>query len=268
MTTLTIEDLSLHYGRHQVLRNVMLPEIPAGSIVGVLGPNGAGKTTLLRALAGLCSFDGRVLLKGESLTAMPQAQRARLIAYLPQALPQATTLIGYEAVVSAHRAVRSDLPKAEIEAAAERVFDTLAISDLAFRPLSRMSGGQRQMIGLAQVIVREPQVLLLDEPTSALDLRRQIEVLSAAKGIVKQRRGICFLALHDINLALRHCDSIALLAEQRLRAFGPPDRIMTREILRDLYRVEGRVERCSMGLPFVITDGAPPGDESIRRLGQ
>ncbi len=258
MTTLTLENLSVGYGAAPVLDGVDLPALAPGSLVGVLGPNGVGKSTLLRALAGIGAYSGAAILNGEELSSMTQFRRAARVGYLPQALPQETTLVAYEAVVSALRAVRPDLGNDAVDASVERVFDMLDIRALAFQALNKMSGGQRQMVGLAQVMVRRPSVMLLDEPTSALDLRWQLTVLGCLKEILAAHGGLCLMALHDINLAMRHCDAIALFGGGRLLAFGPPAQAMTAETLARAYGVAGRIETCSQGTPFVVTEGALP----------
>lgn len=248
MTGLRIEGLSLHYGKQRVLSDITMPELPMGSVIGVLGPNGVGKSTFLKAIAGQGSVSGRITLDGRAL------DHPGLIGYLPQTLPQPTTLIAYEAVVSACRAVRPEFSKAQVEEATEEIFTLLDIRHLAFKGMNKLSGGQRQMVGLAQVLVSQPKVLLLDEPTSALDLRWQLGVFGVVRSILDRRGGLCLIAIHDINLAMRHCDHIALFADRRLLAFGPPATAMTPDNLRRAYGVEGRVETCSSGYPYVMTD--------------
>ena len=265
MTTLRVDDLGLSYGSRAVLEAISLPALDGPALIGILGPNGVGKSTFLRALAGINGFSGHVALDAESVSGMPFSRRVGLIGYLPQELPQATTLVAYEAVISACRAVRPDLSTAAVEQAAEEVFDRLGIRHLAFERLNQLSGGQRQMIGLAQVVVRKPAVMLLDEPTSSLDLRWQIAVFDVVRAIIAERAGLCLMALHDINLALRHCDYIALFSGGRLLSFGLPAHAMTRERLRRTYGIDGRIELSSDGRPFAIADGiaASIDDESI-----
>ncbi len=120
MTSLSIDTVSIGYGARDVLRDITLPLLEDGTIVGVLGSNGAGKSTLLRALAGLQGYKGRVHLNGEHIDEMAHLKRASIIGYLPQTLPQATTLIAYEAVISALRAVRPDMQRQDVEAAVEK----------------------------------------------------------------------------------------------------------------------------------------------------
>lgn len=268
MTSLLIENVGVGYPGKPVLAGITLPEIAPGSLVGVLGPNGVGKSTLLRALAGLVPYSGRAAVNGEPLDRMTHFRRAQRVGYLPQALPQETSLVAYEAVLSACRAVRPDLAAARVDVAVERVFDLLDIRGIAFQALNKMSGGQRQMVGLAQVIVRRPSVMLLDEPTSALDLRWQFTVLETVRMILARHEGLCLMALHDINLAIRHCDFIALFGDGRLLAFGPPAQAVTAEALVKAYGVAGRIETCSRGLPFVVTEPVNPALPPNRQLGE
>lgn len=258
MTQLSIQNMSLAYGEKTVLSDLSIDEIPAGSLIGVLGPNGVGKSTFLRALAGVGNYNGNIFLNEENLHEMTFAQRSALIGYLPQNLPQGTTLLAYEAVMSACRAVRPDLNSTVVEGMIEDVFDLLEIRHLAFKPLHSLSGGQRQMVGLAQVIVRKPALLLLDEPTSALDLRWQLRVFDVVKKLLTQRNSICLMPIHDINLALRHCDRILLFAQGGILAFDSPEAAMTQANLETAYRVAGRVETCTNGLPYVIAENALP----------
>lgn len=251
---LNISHLQVSYGAARVIGDLSLPTVMPGSITAVLGPNGAGKSTLLKAIAGLASCRGTVILNDENITAKSQRARSQMIGYLPQTLPLPTTLVAYEAVLSACRSVRSDLSRVEAEKATEDTFDRLGIRHLAMRGLDQLSGGQRQMVGLAQVIVREPPVMLLDEPTSALDLRWQLGLFDVVKSITRGRTACCLVALHDINLAMRHCDQIILLRDGDLVAAGLPAEAMTEQALHSTYAVEGRIETCRLGTPYVIAD--------------
>jgi iron complex transport system ATP-binding protein len=255
MTGLLITDLSAGYKKRKVINGLSLPAIPPGSLLGLLGPNASGKSTLLRAIAGLSASTGRIELNGKDLVQTQLAARAGLIGYLPQALPPSTPLIAYEAVMSACRAVRSDLDKSTVEQALEDAFRNLGIGHLALERMSQLSGGQRQMVGLAQVMVRQPQLLLLDEPTSALDLRWQLSVIGAVRDMLKKTGAIAVMAIHDINLAIRTCDQLAVIADGAVVSSGASDMVITADIVAKAYGVSSRVEACSRGIPVVIVDG-------------
>lgn len=252
--SLKLEQLTAGYRRRPVFRDLTLPAIEPGSLVAVVGPNAVGKSTLLKSLAGLLPVQGRVELDGQDLTALAPAMRVHRIGYLPQPLPQAIPLVAYETVLSAFRSARGGWSREQTEQAIERVFDTLGIRSLALRRLSEMSGGQRQMVGLAQVLVRQPQLMLLDEPTSALDLHWQLNVLNAVKAATSGTGAIAMVASHDLNLALRYCDQVLVLAPGGRAVMGEPEEVLTPELLARTYHIDARIERCSRGHPIVLAD--------------
>lgn len=253
---LRIEAVEVAYGARRVLPPLSLHAVPPGSVVGVLGPNGVGKSTLLRAIARLVPARGEVHLGGIDLLRCRREERLRHVAYLPQTLPQASSLRVLEVIVGALRATCPALPAAEREARVAAVLAELQLLPLALARLDRLSGGQRQMVGLAQVLVRRTPLLLLDEPTSALDLRWQMRTLQALRGVARERGAIVCLAMHDLNLAARHCDRLVLLGPGGLLAEGPPDAVLRATLLREAFAVEARVERDARQVPVVVVERA------------
>lgn len=252
--SLLIENLSLGYGARSVLRDLSLPAMTAGSVVGVLGPNGVGKSSLLRAIAGLQACQGRVQLGQATLSGVPPWRQAAQVAYLPQQLPQAVSLLAYENLLAAARArcpqLASDALRGRVEASLQR----LGIEHLALQRMDRLSGGQRQLFGLAQALIGEPQLLLLDEPTSALDLHWQLRVLDCVAERCRSAASIALVACHDLNLALRFCTHLLLLAPDGGYRFGVPTDVLDAAWLRRAYAIEARIEHCSLGQPLVLAD--------------
>lgn len=256
--SLLLHNLTAGYGRRPVFRELSLTDIPEGSLVAVVGPNAVGKSTLLKSLAGVLPASGLVALGGHDLASLPARERVQRVGYLPQPLPQAIPLVAYETVFSACRAARGDWSRAAIEQAIERVFTELGIRHLALKRLSEMSGGQRQMVGLAQVLVRETPLLLLDEPTSALDLHWQLNVLNAVRSAATGRKAIALVASHDLNLSLRFCDQVLVLGPGGTARLGPPAGVLTPDLLAETYGIDARIEQCSLGYPIVLADSARP----------
>jgi iron complex transport system ATP-binding protein len=256
---LALSDVSIAYGRRTVIDALSLPPLAPGTLTALIGPNAAGKSTLLRGIAGLCPVRGRVLLGAQDLAQLAPAERSRRMTYMPQTLPPAIGLSVVETVISALRA-SSPVASAMADSRAayvDQAFDALerlGIGALAMRSLAELSGGQRQLASLAQAIARRPQVLLLDEPTSALDLRYQVRVLSSVRQLVREHGLVGVVVLHDIGLAARFADSVAVLHDGRVAAFGTPEQAITAGMLARAWQVSARVERCSRGLLQVIVD--------------
>ncbi|PRN05288.1 iron ABC transporter [Pseudomonas sp. LLC-1] len=250
--SLLIEGVSVAYGARQILHGVSLPALPAGSLVALVGPNGAGKSTLLRALAGLERMRGGLSLDGQDVTRLGFAERSRRLAYMPQQLPPGIALGVLESIVAALRVSGSD----DLLGSAYEALRQLGIEGLAERSLDSLSGGQRQLVALAQLMARNPQVLLLDEPTSALDLHYQLRVMGAVRERVQAHRLLAVAVLHDINLAASHADWLVVLREGRVVACGAPGNVLQPGLLAEVYGVEARVECCSQGRLQVLVDRA------------
>ena len=205
--SLLINDLSVAYGARTIIHNVSLPALPAGRLVALVGPNGAGKSTLLRAIAGLERMQGEISLAGEDVSRLGFAERSRRLAYMPQQLPPGLALGVLESIVAALRVSGVDT----LLALAYEALVRLGIEHLAEQPLNSLSGGQRQLVALAQLLARNPQVLLLDEPTSALDLHYQLRVMDTVRERVVAHRLLAVAVLHDINLAASYADWLVVL---------------------------------------------------------
>lgn len=239
-------DVAASYGRRPVLKGVTTPAFFGGAVVALLGPNGSGKSTLLKRMAGVLPGTGRLELKG----AGPED-----IGYLPQDSAAAPALTVYESVVvSARRGALWTVPDT-ILAQVDAVLAQLGLTDLAFRGLDALSGGQRQLASIAQSLVRQPRVLLMDEPTSALDLHRQLEVLDILRTFARRQGALVIISLHDINLALRFTDKALVMAGGRMQACGASADVICTDMLRAVFGVEARVEACSRGQPHVLFDG-------------
>jgi iron complex transport system ATP-binding protein len=251
--SLTLQNISVSYGKKEILSDLNIASIKQGSLVALLGPNGAGKSTLVKGLAGLKEYQGKASLNDIELAKMSQQQRLKNIGYVPQTLPLSSSLLAYEVVKSA---VYSQTKHTDQDQAIEEVFHRLNISHLAFLPMHKLSGGQRQMISLAQAIVRKPKLYLLDEPTSALDLNWQIQVLETIREEVDSQGAIAILVSHDINLALRYCDQVVLLHQGEVLTSGTPKDCLTSENLAQAYKVNARIETCSKGRPIILVDNA------------
>ncbi len=254
--SLELKSLGVAYAGVPVVQGLSLRLPQAGQVVALVGANGAGKSSTLRAIAGLCPMSGQAWLDGEHLGTLRPAQRSQRVAYMPQSLPQASGLTVYEALLGSLHIACPQWSRPQMHQRIATVLADLGLEPLALRALGTLSGGQRQMAGLAQLLARAPRLLLLDEPTSALDLRWQLCLLQALRQHVATHNTLCLMAIHDLNLAARFCDHLLLLADGRLLASGPPGAVLTPALLRTAYGVQARVETCSLGSPVVLAEQA------------
>ncbi|MFO3904190.1 ABC transporter ATP-binding protein [Enterobacter hormaechei] len=254
---LRVCDLHTGYRKKKIISGLSTPLLPRGQITALLGPNGSGKSTLLRALADLNPAQGEMQLNGIDLMTLSPAKRARKVVYLPQSLPQGVHLHALESVIVARRASGST-SGLNVEHEAYAILEKLGVAHLAMSFLDQLSGGQKQLIGLAQSLIREPDLLLLDEPLSALDLNYQFHVMDIVARETRLRNIVTLVVIHDINIALRHANFALMLKGGELIASGLPGEVVTPANLATVYGVDGRVEYCSRGLPHVVVDGLTP----------
>ena len=247
-----LTDATITLGHRAVLRDVSFA-IEAGDFVGVLGPNGAGKTTLMRAILGLVRPTGGTLrVFGETPKFGTSA-----IGYLPQlrtVLPD-LRVRGLDYIASSLHGERWGLPslKAADRHAIEETLHAVGASDLARRPLSDMSGGERQRLLLAQALMGQPKLLLLDEPLISLDARHQEVVIDVVRKIARERGITVLFSAHELNQLLGAIDKVLYLGNGHA-ALGTVDEVVTAPVLSQLYGTEIEVLRAG-GHIFVMSRG-------------
>jgi iron complex transport system ATP-binding protein len=238
---LTVEEISFCYGSHPVLHNASLTCAEPGKVTALIGPNAAGKSTLFKCMAGLLHPTGKLLLNDRPLTTYSREKLAQHICYLPQEVAVSAALTVFEAVLLARKQHASWRASDDDLMAVENALQKLNITHLSLRYLNELSGGQKQMVSLAQALVRKPDILLLDEPTSALDLHHQLSILELVQQITSERKIITVIALHDLNLAAQFADYFVVMKEGRVYGCGESDSVLTSAMIREVYRVEAQV---------------------------
>ncbi|MBC6831886.1 ATP-binding protein [Corynebacterium sp. LK29] len=238
---LDVNEVAAGYGKRKVLRGASMRTLKPGTVTGLLGPNAAGKSTLMTTLAGIRKpMAGEIALTRDNERVVGSELRD-VVGYVPQDLPASASLTAFESVlVSDRRAGRLRVRGSEIEHTAA-VLRKVGIEHLADRFVGELSGGQRQLVAVAQMFVRDPEVMLLDEPTSALDLRHQVELLQLVRAEVASRSSLALVAIHDLNLAARYCDELVMLHDGHVVAQGSPADVLTPDLLARVYGIRARV---------------------------
>jgi iron complex transport system ATP-binding protein len=234
--TLAGRDLTIGYS-DRVVGRALDVALEQGEVLALLGPNGGGKTTLLKTLLGILRpLAGEAQIDGRSLKTYSTRERARRIAYVPQAhVP--TFAFTVETVVLMGRTAHGNLfsrPSAHDRAIAARMLAQFGIGHLALRPYTMISGGERQLVLLARALAQEPQFIVLDEPTASLDFGNQGKVMREIRALAAAGHGVLFTT-HDPNHALRAADRAYLLRDGQRIAEGKVADVLTRAQLEELY---------------------------------
>lgn len=258
---LEAQNLVAGYGTTPIIHGINLA-LQQGEWLSLVGANGSGKSTLLKLLSRILSpHKGTVLLDGKAIHNQPAQAVAQKLAILPQqqAVPTGLTV---RQLVSLGRSPHQPWWQWELDTQdrtkVEEAIAETGIESLSDRPVEHLSGGERQRAFLALALAQAPQVLLLDEPTTYLDIHYQLQLLELLKHL-NQKRGLSIVTvLHEVNLAARYSDRIAMLKQGNLWAIGTPAAVLTPENLAQVFGVEVIVLQTPVGVqicaiaPFVV----------------
>ena len=250
-----VNSLDVRLDGTHVLRGLDLA-VSHGEWINIIGPNGAGKTTLLRAVLGLVSYDGHISISG--LTKLRRAERARKVAYVPQTpvIPRGMLVADYVLLGrTPHRSIFAGETTGDRDIAAQ-VLDRLDLRGFDDRTVQSLSGGERQRTVLARALTQQADVLLLDEPTTALDLGHQQDVLELVDALRRERGLTVIATLHDLTLAARYGDQVAILAGGAIAQRGTPAQVLTAASIAEHFDAQVRVINDPEGPVIVPTTTA------------
>jgi iron complex transport system ATP-binding protein len=249
------------YPGRQVLDEVSLT-VHSGELVALVGLNGCGKSTLLRLAAGMLRpGSGHIRVAGADVSRLPRRAAARRVALLHQSAPAVPGMTVRQLVRQGRYAARGPLGmlREGDDAVSLRAMADVGVADWADRPVDALSGGERQRVRLALALAQDAPLLLLDEPTTYLDLRHQLEVLQLVARLRTERRMTVLMVLHDLGLAARFSERLVALRGGRVAADGAPGDVVTPELLREVFGVDGRVGRDPVrGWPVCYPDQPTP----------
>lgn len=237
---IALKNLTVGYHGEALLSQVNL-EFPQGQVTVLLGPNGCGKSTLLKTVLGLLPpLGGEIFYDGEPISSLSGGAVARKAAYMaqnhtvPSIVAQRMVLHGRFPYLSFPRKYRK-----EDHEAVRRALETAGGLDLSNRPMQELSGGQRQKVYLAMALAQETGTILMDEPTTWLDIRHQLEVMATARALAESGRAVGLVS-HDLCLALRTADRVAVLAQGALQMAAPPEEAFASGVLDQAFGVRVR----------------------------
>jgi iron complex transport system ATP-binding protein len=251
LVKITIQDLSFRYRSAPVLQELSF-NVGRGKVLGLLGPNGSGKSTLIKCINQILKPKGKVIMDGEDIHSMHISDVARRIGYVPQSETMGMSMTVFDAVLMGRRVHMGWKPAARDLEVVNMVLEDMKIQDLALEDIWELSGGQRQKVFIARAMAQEPEVLLLDEPTSSLDLRHQLDTMDIIRTLVNRSGISVVIAIHDINLAARYTDTVALIRNGTIYGIGSPLEIFTPQAVRDVYGVEVTFLYDTAGNPVIV----------------
>lgn len=250
-TAIEAKGLSKHYGPAAAVDGIDLT-VRAGEIYGLLGPNGSGKTTTILMLLGLTEpTGGQVRVLGFDPLREPLAVK-RHVGYLPDAVGFYDHLTARENLLYVTRL--AGIPRAEAGERIDRALERVRLRAVADRRVATFSRGMRQRLGLAEVLLKDPQVVVLDEPTSGLDPQSSLEFLEMIRGLKRDGRAV-LLSSHLLDRVQTVCDRVALFHRGRIALDGTVGEL-ARRVLGGGYAIMVEARGCDVppilhGLPGI-----------------
>ena len=231
--------------------------LPRGRLSALIGANGSGKSTLIRLLGGLLApGGGEIMFDGAPLARIEPRQRARRIAYVPQAVATVFPFTALEVVLTGRSPYTARLSfetgrDVEVARAALAAVDAL---HLEARPVTELSGGERQLVALARALAQEPECLLLDEPSAALDLKHRAGLVRHLRRLRDAGGMTALIVTHDLLLLDPAFDHVFAMRDGRVVASGAPAEVLQDDVLADVYGDERVRARRAFGRTFVWSE--------------
>lgn len=235
---LKVENLNFYYGEHHVLKNISFnaekPELWA-----LMGPNGGGKTTFFKCIMGFLKPDsGSIIISGINYKEITTSKMAKLISYVPQEHKPPFPFTVREIVLMGRSPYMNGVfgLKNKDYDIADNSMDTVGILDIAHKPVTSLSGGQRQLVLIARAIAQDTPIMILDEPTSALDFNNQINIWKILKQISSSK--LVIACSHDPNHILWFTDKTIAVKNGEIKASGITKEIISTQLLKEIYGSE------------------------------
>ena len=239
--TLTTKTFSTGYQNKDVIKSINLT-LENVEWLGIIGANGSGKSTFLKGISRILKpSSGAAFLNGQNIHLSSTQSIAKEMSVLPQLQTIDLQMSVYELVCLGRSPHKRWWETYLHEKDLLKVDQSLALTDmtnLKDKPVRALSGGQRQRAFLSLALAQDSKTLLLDEPTTFLDVHYQLQFLDLLKELNKDQKLGIITVIHDVNLAARYCDRIAVLKDGSLISLDSPRKVLTPELMKEAFQVE------------------------------
>ncbi|AVD37242.1 ABC transporter ATP-binding protein [Clostridioides difficile] len=239
---LKTNNLSVGYNNKVVVSDINI-EVKSGEILCLLGSNGAGKTTLLRSLSKLISpIKGEIYLNGVNINHISRKALSKKMA-LVLTNRLLADLMTVQDIVNIGRypytGFFGNLSKKDL-IMVDEALESVDALHLKKRYFDELSDGEKQKVLVARALVQEPEIIILDEPTTHLDIKHRLELINILKNLSKEKSISVILSLHEIDIALKSCDKVALIKNNKVIAYGQPEDVVDENIINSLYELDDK----------------------------
>jgi len=233
-------DISYSYSKKPFIEHFNLG-FASGRVTSIVGPNGCGKSTLLKIMDGLLRpSTGEVLIEGRACHSMGSKERARHVALLPQGSRPPTMTV--EGLVSCGRYPYQNLlgnnSNADDQRQIEAAMELTGVSQFRHHDVRFLSGGERQRVFIAMILAQDTEIIVMDEPTTYLDMHACHEIMQLVRDLNELSSKTIVMVNHDIDLALRYSDRMAVMDKGCLLYTGDVAEVLASGALEEAFHVE------------------------------
>lgn len=276
MITLNTENLCVGYENKVIVDDINIKLIK-GENLCLLGPNGAGKTTILRTLSKLLNpIKGTVYIEGQNIKDIQNKELSKKMSVVLTNKFNGGLMTVFD-VVSMGRYPYTGFFGYLGKKDREKIFEalkTVNAEDIAKSYFDELSDGQKQKVLVARALVQEPDVIVLDEPTTHLDIKHRLELIEILRKLTKEKGITVILSLHEIDMALKSCDKVALVNKGKIIAYGTPEDVVDEKTIEELYEIKeanfnnllGSIELSNSNKPKAFVIGGSGYGASIYRV--
>lgn len=255
--SIRVENLSFAYGKKGVLKNISF-EAKDGEFLALIGPNGVGKTTLFRCILGIQKnrYDGTVYLNEKDIRTYKPKELAHNVAYIPQTHGHVFNYSVRDMVLmgTSHQVSSFAVPGKKEKEAAEAAMKRVGVDWLADKNYAHLSGGEQQLVLIARALAQQAKILIMDEPTSSLDYGNQAHVLEQVFALSKEGYTV-IVSTHNPQHAFWYADKVLALKGGSVEAFGAPEKVLTEELVYNLYGVKSSFIESENGYVIIPEKG-------------
>ena len=250
---LRIEDLCMYFNDHKAVNHVSYT-LPKGKLVGLIGPNGCGKSTMMKCICKIHQMtSGKIYVGNNDISEMKPADVSKLVASVPAEAGQTFGMTVMDMVMLGRYPFVDRIwwETKEDEMVVREALKTFGIDHLRRKKLSTLSSGERQRALIAKAYVQQPVLMLVDEPTSHLDMKYKLDVMEYLQNMARNDMTV-LVAEHDISLMARYCDLCVIMKKGQIVDIGDPKKVVTEQLIRDVYEVDARVGLDADGEIYVL----------------
>jgi iron complex transport system ATP-binding protein len=239
---LKIDNLCKSYGDFNALKDISF-SMGKGLMVGLIGPNGCGKSTMMKCICRIHDMtSGHISIDGKDIDTMKSEDVAKLVATVPAEAGQTFGMTVMDMVMLGRYPFVDRIwwETKDDERIVRKALKTFGLDDLRRNQVSMLSSGERQRTLIAKAYVQEPKLMLVDEPTSHLDMKYKLDVMEYLQSMARTDMTV-MIAEHDISLMARYCDVCIIMKKGQIITIGDPKKVITEELIRDVYEVDSHV---------------------------